>query len=482
MAPAALAEGEGQQPGPTATKPAPPSRTNDPGVQWLDWGPEAFRKAILRNRPILLNLVVSWSRQCRDMEETWSNPKIAELVNVGFVPIRVDAERRPDVRDRYPTSSWPSITLLLPNGKPFYAAREGKRSPARVALGLLPPDRLTPVLEEALSLFRDKSQVEALKKTLEEGMKAEAEPRLGGGALDPSAPQKIFETLRANFDALHGGWMKSPKFPMTGPIEACLAQYARERDPRALEVAERALHAVTDGPLFDRVDGGVHRISIGEDWSHPEYEKLLDRNVSMLDSLLTAYMLTGKTEYADKARDIIRFLETKLRRSGGGYFASQSSDPSSPDGGAYYRASASERSKMKAPPVDTLVLAGWSAKAAAAELRAALLLQRADLVPRSRETLNWLLANAWTHGRGVVHAVEGSRTILPAYLEDQVSFTEGMLDAYQLTGDKTYLAAAKDTAQFAIANLRGGGQGTLRRHHPQSRRPDGALPDRGSSL
>lgn len=420
----------------------------------MEWGPDAFRKAIVRDRPILLNIVVSWSRQCRDMEQTWSSPKIADLVNSSFVPIRVDAERRPDIRDRYPSAVWPSITLVLPNGMPFFAVHEEAKPPVRVAFGALPPDRLAPVLEEALSYYRDKNRRGALKRTVEEGLNAEAEPKLEGGALDPTAPQKTFEALRANFDALHGGWTKSPKFPMMAPIEASLAHYSRERDPRALEVAERALHAVTDGPLFDRVGGGVHRMSAAEDWSRPEYEKLLDRNVAVLDSLLSVYLLTGKVPYADRARDVVRFLEARLRRPGGGYFASQSSDPGSPDGGAYYRASEAERAKMKAPPVDTLVLTGWSAKAAAAELKAAFLLQRPELVATARETLSWLLTTTWTRGRGVVHAVEGTETILPAYLEDQVSFAEGLLDAYQLTGDKSYLAASKDTALFAIANLR----------------------------
>lgn len=436
--------------------PADDSRSE---IEWLDWGPEAFRKAILRDRPILLNLVVTWSRQCRDMEETWRSRKIADLVNSGFVPIRVDADRRPDIRERYSTSAWPSITLVFPNGMPFYAAREGSKSPARVALGFLPPDRLAPVLEEALAVFRDKSRRGMIKKTVEDGMKAEAEPKLEGGALDPLAPQKTFEALRANFDALNGGWTKAPKFPMTAPIDACLTWYSSSRDARALEVAERAIHAVTDGPLFDRVDGGVHRLSTGEDWTHPEYEKLLDRNVAMLDSLLSAYVLTGKSEYADRARDIIRFLETRLRRSGGGYFASQSSDPSSKDGGAYYTAPEAVRAKMTPPRVDTLVLTGWSAKAAAAELRAASLLGRAELVPTARETLGWLLSSAWTRGRGVVHGLDAGTAILPAFLEDQVSFTEGMLDAFQFTGDKKYLAAAKDTALFTVSNLRDGGVG-----------------------
>src|SRR5204863_6373427 len=100
------------------TSPAPPPKTaaaSGSKIDWMEWGPDAFRKAIVRDRPILLNVVVPWSRQCHQMESTWSNVKVATLVNEEFVPVLVDAEERPDLRERYPLGAWPDITLLLPN-------------------------------------------------------------------------------------------------------------------------------------------------------------------------------------------------------------------------------------------------------------------------------------------------------------------------------------------------------------------------------
>ncbi len=422
-------------------------------IEWMDWGPEAFRKAILRERPILLNIVVSWSRSCREAEALWNDPAIARIVSDSFVAVRVDADRRPDLRERYPAPGWPAITLLLPNGVPFYAAREGGGAPVRLALSNFSPERLKGVLEEAAASLRDPARRAALKRTVEEGQKADAEPKLEKGRIDPSTPRKVFDALRGNFDAIHGGWTKAPKYFMPGPTELCLFQYAHDRDPKGRELAGQALDAVTNGPLFDRVDGGAFRIAAKEDWSAPQYEKLLDRNVALLDSLLDAYLLTSKQDYADRAGEILRFLDGTLRRPGGGYAASQAADPASPDGGAWYRATAGERRKLPPPPVSGLVPVAGSAKAAAAELRAAILMQREDWLTSARGTLAWVMKTGYERGRGVYHAMDGAEAILPAFLEDQVLFAEAMIDAYQLTGDKAYLAAARDVAGFAIENL-----------------------------
>lgn len=438
----------------SASAPAGPSQAPRGKIEWMDWDVDALRLAAVRNRPILLNVVVSWSRQCRDMEKVWADPRVVAAVSAGWIAVKVDAERRPDVRERYPSSTWPAVTLLLPNGVPYFAAKENNKVPSRVTIGAVPPERIVKLLGEARDFLRNPEKIPALKKTVEEGLKAEAEAALEPGRIDPATATKILETLRINFDSLHGGWTKAPKFPMPAPIEACLFSYSSEKDKRLLEVAEKALHAITDGPLFDKVDGGVHRIAANDDWSQPEYEKLLDRNVALLDQLLNARILTSKPEYAERAADITRWLETTMKRQGGGYYASQSFDPASADGGGYYRLSAADRAKSAKPPVETLVLVGWSAKAAAAEMRAAYILARPDLAMSGRQTLDWLLDQAYERGRGVVHAIDGQTRILATSLEDQVLFAEASLDAYQTTGDRRYQAAARDVVEVAIANLR----------------------------
>ena len=78
----------------------------DPGaattkVEWRAWGESAFEEARADAKPLLLALVTPWSAECRKMDETtYAEPRIAANVNDSFVPVRVDADRRPDVRER----------------------------------------------------------------------------------------------------------------------------------------------------------------------------------------------------------------------------------------------------------------------------------------------------------------------------------------------------------------------------------------------
>ena len=66
-------------------------------VSWWPWGPEAFAEARRRDVPILLSVGYATCHWCHVMErESFEDLEIAEVVNRGFVAIKVDREQRPD--------------------------------------------------------------------------------------------------------------------------------------------------------------------------------------------------------------------------------------------------------------------------------------------------------------------------------------------------------------------------------------------------
>src|SRR5690625_5392125 len=70
----------------------------DNPVDWYPWGAEAFAKAEELSRPILLSIGYSACHWCHVMaRESFSDPETAELMNSGFINIKVDREERPDV-------------------------------------------------------------------------------------------------------------------------------------------------------------------------------------------------------------------------------------------------------------------------------------------------------------------------------------------------------------------------------------------------
>src|SRR5208282_4539216 len=98
-------------------------------VDWYPWGEEAFRKAREENKPIFLSIGYSTCHWCHVMErESFSDPKIAAILNEHFVSIKVDREERPAVDSLYMAAiqsmtgsgGWPLNAFLTPDLKPFY--------------------------------------------------------------------------------------------------------------------------------------------------------------------------------------------------------------------------------------------------------------------------------------------------------------------------------------------------------------------------
>ncbi|MGD8817175.1 MAG: thioredoxin domain-containing protein, partial [Acidobacteriota bacterium] len=101
---------------------------NNP-VDWYPWGKEALERARREDKPILLSIGYAACHWCHVMErESFEDPRIAELMNDGYVCIKVDREERPDLDDIYMTAvqmmtgsgGWPLTVFLTPTLRPFF--------------------------------------------------------------------------------------------------------------------------------------------------------------------------------------------------------------------------------------------------------------------------------------------------------------------------------------------------------------------------
>ena len=71
-------------------------------VDWYPWGEAAFQKARRENKPILVSIGYATCHWCHVMEEeSYSDPKIAAIMNQYVVSIKVDREERPDIDKIY---------------------------------------------------------------------------------------------------------------------------------------------------------------------------------------------------------------------------------------------------------------------------------------------------------------------------------------------------------------------------------------------
>ncbi|WP_440988797.1 DUF255 domain-containing protein [Haloarchaeobius baliensis] len=301
-------------------------------VEWREWGQDAFDAADARNQPVLLSLSATWCSHCHEMDrETYDEPRIAANVNDGFVPVRVDVDRHPRVRDRYNMGGFPSTVFLTPAGEVLTGA------------GYLGVDGMRQVLDSVREMWDGKGASAGRVPRALQGTDTPA------GELTPDIESNLVGQLAAAYDEQAGGWGEAEKFPMPRTIEFALK---RER-----EQALRSLNAVSAN-LLDDYEGGFFRFAGNPDWTDVHYEKVLDTNAALVRAFANAYLLTGKEELRQPAAKTVDYLTTTLW-TGEAFAGSQAAG----EGRDYYTAEASDRSDAPAPPVDETVFADWNALA-----------------------------------------------------------------------------------------------------------------------
>jgi uncharacterized protein YyaL (SSP411 family) len=119
------------------------------------------------------------------------------------------------------------------------------------------------------------------------------------------------------------------------------------------------------------------------------------------------------------------------------------------------------RAARPTPFVDTTFYVAWNAMFVSAYLDAAAVLggeKGATCRAFALKTLDRMLGEAWSDGRGFAHRMGGAR--LDGSLDDQIFAGIALLDAYEATLDRKYFEAARRAADFAIAEYfdeQGGG-------------------------
>lgn len=296
-------------------------------VEWHEWGPAPFEEAAAADRPVLLSISTPWCEWCETMDEgAFSNPAIAANVHDDFVPIRVDADRHPRVRDRYTMGGFPSTVFLTPAGEVISGAT------------YMDTETLRSVLERVRESWGTDGEGQ-----IPRALRDTESPH---GELDEHVEEQMNGQIEAAYDEEFGGWGDTAKFPLPRTVE-----FALKRDrPRAL----RTLEAIATH-LYDTYDGGFYRYAETRDWSDLHREKVLDTNAAICRAFTTAYLYTGDEQYRKPAQGTIDYLTTTLH-TGTAFAGSQAASE-------YYTLDPTEREAHQPPPIDETVFADRNALA-----------------------------------------------------------------------------------------------------------------------
>ena len=277
----------------------------------------------------------------------------------------------------------------------------------------------------------------------------ESERRPAGGPAEVEASDLATRWLLANADRMNGGFGAFPKYVLPAVHEYAALRWARGQGELG-EHTRHTLEVLVASPLFDPVEGGVHRLAGAPSFGAIQYEKMLEGNAALVRELTYALREKDSPELREALEATSRFIVDVLGRPEGGFWLAQSADIRSTDGGGYWQAEQGQRAAP--PPVDRTVLAGPSVLAGAALMRAALSLGDDELFGAGRAALDFVHDTAYHPGRGMIHAIEPSGDTA-IYLVAQADAALGFADAYETTGDPRFLEAARRIVQFVRANL-----------------------------
>jgi uncharacterized protein YyaL (SSP411 family) len=417
------------------TPPDPASIADTPSVAWLDWSADAFARADAERKPILLNIGASWCHGCAVMARTtYADPAIVSLVNERTVPIRVDADRRPDINERYNLEGWPTTSLLTPSGEMLSGS-------TYVTPDVMP--RMIAEAADALSSRFDDLMARAAQAAAQRRSAAPSaryEP-------DLAAPEWVLARMVEEWDREHGGFGAGGKFLQPAVLRLALAHYRATGEPTMAALLTSTLDAMTSGGIFDAVDGGFYRYAAARDWSRPHTEKMLEDQAALAGILIDAAQALDRPAYLERAREVIAYVQRTLSdRQRGGFFASQGADED------YYAVSGSIRETLAPPVVDRTLFTDLNAQAAAVWLYAGAALDDAGLGRHALASIERVLLATYRPGHGVAHFVtEGPE--VRGLLTDQVHAAAALLDLDEATANDTYGMLAEELMRTAMRTL-----------------------------
>ena len=423
-------------------------------IPWREWGDDAFAEAKAQDKPVLLDIGAVWCHWCHVMDTgipgdpdhtgTYSNPEVQKRITDGFIPIKVDNDRRPDINARYNMGGWPTTAFLTPDGDTLYGET------------YVPPPRMIALLDYIADLYQN-SKDSILEQAAQMRVQRAESEALTASDLDPDTTATVIAAIKRNFDFAYGGFGSQPKFPHPDALRLTLEEYARTQNPELRVIAEKTLHGMADGGMYDRFAGGFFRYSTTRDWSIPHFEKMLEDNAKLTSVYALASQVLDDPYYLQVVKSAHGWLLSDMRDPETGAFAgSQDADKEE----AYYGQPLSVRATLPTPFIDRTVYTGWNALMVSALVARYKITGEEEALEAAEKAFDHVAfhypseasAGFWTEeGLKVAHCSIDDRPQEPAgLLADQSAVQSAALDLYEATGKLMYLTAARVCGSYTM--------------------------------
>ena len=283
-------------------------------VDWWPWCDEAFEKAKKENKAIFISIGYSSCHWCHVMEETvFENQECADILNAGFVCIKVDREERPDIDKHYQEvhlllnrrpGGWPTSIFCTPQNKPFFAGTYIPPESQQGSIEGMGFVELTKLISSKVS----QNDEQILKNADEiEGFLKQKEHPKEATVLNESFSKNFMLQAKSNYQTNDGGFSVAPKFPHASTLNTLLTIDRLENDISARAMIKETLNAMKKGGMYDLVDGGFCRYSTDDRWLVPHFEKMLYDNALLCEVYTQSYLTYKDETYLKTAKEIADF-------------------------------------------------------------------------------------------------------------------------------------------------------------------------------
>ncbi|MDO1445242.1 thioredoxin domain-containing protein [Rhodocytophaga aerolata] len=493
-------------------------------VNWYPWGEEALQKAQAEDKPIIVSIGYSACHWCHVMErECFENEQIAQIMNQHFVCIKVDREERPDVDAIYMDAvqamgvhgGWPLNAFLMPDMKPFYGGTYfPPKDWAQILLNIAnayPTHKAE--LAESAEQFAESIALSEIQKY-----------RLGGkeSSFTVEELRTMFGQVATKFDPIKGGTGKAPKFPMPSIYLFLLHYYHITQDAQALAHVKLTLDQMAFGGIYDQIGGGFARYSVDEHWFAPHFEKMLYDNGQLVSLYAEAYNATREILYKEAVYQTIGFVRRELTSPEGGFYSALDADSEGEEGKFYvwtaqdwqqalqevdllgipadvftqyyhittqgnwehgnnilYREATEEafaqaqgidsqlfkkanqllqahllsiREERIRPGLDDKILCSWNGLMLKGLVDAYKVFGEPSFLDMALQNANFL-KTYMRSGNQLYHSYKNGKTTIAGYLEDYAFVMDAYIALYEATFDEDWLHEAKALAKYVVANF-----------------------------